>query len=191
MTTVIKYLKGDKVIWFTVLFLSIVSVMAVYSSSGMLGFRKSGNTEYFLFKHVFILLLGLGLMYATHKMKYVWFSRLSQIALYSAIPMLIYTLVKGVNLNSANRWINIPLIDLTFQTSDFAKLALIMYLARLLAVKQDEIKDFKTAFLPMIVPIVLVCGLILPANFSTAAILFTTCLILDRKSTRLNSSHRT
>jgi cell division protein FtsW len=179
VNTVLKYLKGDKVIWFTVLFLSVVSVMAVYSSSGMLAFRtRGGNTEYFLFKHFSILVLGLGLMYATHRMKYIWFSRLSQVAMFLAVPMLIYTLAMGVNLNSANRWISIPIIEMTFQTSDFAKLALIMYLARLLAVKQDEIKDLKSAFLPMIVPIIVICGLILPANFSTSALLFITCLIL-------------
>lgn len=179
VNTVLKYLKGDKVIWFTVLFLSVVSVMAVYSSSGMLAFRtRGGNTEYFLFKHFSILVLGLGLMYVTHRMKYIWFSRISQVAMLLAIPMLIYTLAMGVNLNSANRWISIPIIEMTFQTSDFAKLALIMYLARLLAVKQDEIKDLKSAFLPMIVPIIVICGLILPANFSTSAILFITCLIL-------------
>ena len=179
VNTVLKYLKGDKVIWFTVLFLSVVSVMAVYSSSGMLAFRtRGGNTEYFLFKHFSILVLGLGLMYVTHRMKYTWFSRLSQVAMLLAVPMLIYTLAMGVNLNSANRWISIPIIEMTFQTSDFAKLALIMYLARLLAVKQDEIKDLKSAFLPMIVPIIVICGLILPANFSTSAILFITCLIL-------------
>lgn len=178
-TTLLKYLKGDKVIWFTVLFLSIVSVLAVYSSSGMLAFRtRGGNTEYFLFKHFSILVLGLGLMYATHRMKYIWFSRISQVAMFLAVPMLIYTLAMGVNLNSANRWISIPIIEMTFQTSDFAKLALIMYLARLLAVKQDEIKDLKSAFLPMIVPIIVICGLILPANFSTSALLFITCLIL-------------
>ncbi len=179
VNTVLKYLKGDKVIWLTVLFLSVVSVMAVYSSSGMLAFRtRGGNTEYFLFKHFSILVLGLGLMYVTHRMKYTWFSRLSQVAMLLAVPMLIYTLAMGVNLNSANRWISIPIIEMTFQTSDFAKLALIMYLARLLAVKQDEIKDLKSAFLPMIVPIIVICGLILPANFSTSAILFITCLIL-------------
>ncbi len=174
-----KYLKGDKVIWVTIFILSIISVMAVYSSSGMLAFKtKGGNTEHFLFKHTFILILGLGLMFGTHLIKYTWFSRLSQLAMIMAIPMLTYTLAMGVNLNSANRWINIPGTDLTFQTSDFAKLALIMYLARLLSKKQDEIKDFKSAFLPMILPIIIICGLILPANFSTSAILFITCLIL-------------
>ena len=177
--TMFKYLKGDKVIWVTIFILSIISVMAVYSSSGMLAFKtKGGNTEHFLFKHTFILILGLGLMFGTHLIKYTWFSRLSQLAMIMAIPMLTYTLAMGVNLNSANRWINIPGTDLTFQTSDFAKLALIMYLARLLSKKQDEIKDFKSAFLPMILPIIIICGLILPANFSTSAILFITCLIL-------------
>lgn len=179
VNAVVKYLRGDKVIWLTVLFLSVISVMAVYSSSGMLAFKtRGGNTEYFLFKHFVILMLGLGLMYVTHKVKYTYFSRISQLAMILAIPMLIYTLAMGVNLNSANRWISIPIIDITFQTSDFAKIALITYLARLLSKKQDEIKDFKSAFLPMILPIIIICGLILPANFSTSAILFITCLIL-------------
>ena len=84
----------------------------------------------------------------------------------------------GTNLNDASRWLVVPGLGVSFQTSDLAKLALIMYVARLLSKKQDQIKDFKTAFLPVMVPIIVICGLILPANFSTAAVLFTTCLVL-------------
>lgn len=176
---ILNYIKGDKVIWTIVLLLSIASILVVYSSIVALAYRyKSGNTEYYLIKHTIIIGFGLLLMYLTHKVKYTYYSRISQIAIYIAAPLLLYTLVKGVNAGEANRWLEIPGTGLTFQTSDFAKLALIIYLARMLTIKQDIIKDFKTAFLPIIAPIAIICGLILPANFSTAAILFTTCLVL-------------
>src|SRR5439155_3873363 len=105
-------------------------------------------------------------------------SSLSTIALILAIPLLGLTLVMGTNLNEASRWLTLPVINLSFQTSDFAKLALIMYVARVLTKKQDNIKDFKSAFLPIIIPILIVCGLILPANLSTSAVLFMTCIFL-------------
>lgn len=121
---------------------------------------------------------GLGLMFLAHKVKFSYYSKIAQLALYLSIPLLLVTLLIGTNLNSANRWLTIPVINQTFQTSDLAKLALIMYIARFLALKQDVIKDFKRGFLPLLVPIFLVCGLILPADLSTAAMLFVNCLIL-------------
>jgi cell division protein FtsW len=151
----------------------------VYSSTGALAYkRQNGNTEFYLFKHVFTLVFGLGLMVLTHNIKYIYYNRLSQIAMFAAIPLLIFTLAKGSNLNEASRWIQIPVINLTFQTSDFAKLALISYVARMLAVKQEKLHDFKEGFLPIILPVITICVLILPANFSTAAVLFTTCFTL-------------
>ena len=172
-------IKGDKVIWVTVLLLSMVSVLVVYSSIGTLAYKyKGGNTGFFLIKHTLIIGMGFLLMYFMHKIKYTYYSRISQIALFMAIPLLLFTLVKGVNINEASRWLEIPGTGLTFQTSDFAKLALIMYVARMLSLKQDNIKEFKSAFLPIVLPIAITCGLILPANFSTAAVLFTTCLVL-------------
>jgi len=176
---VFSYISGDKVIWTIVIILSIFSLLAVYSSTGTLAYRyQGGNTEYYLIKHAFILCFGILLMYFTHKVRYTYYSRLSQIAIFIAAPLLLFTLVKGVSAGEASRWLEIPGIGLTFQTSDFAKLALIVYVARLLSAKQDQIKDFKTAFLPIVIPIIIICGLILPANFSTAAVLFTTCLVL-------------
>lgn len=159
--------------------MSIISLLVVYSSSGALAYKyKGGNTEFFLFKHGSILLMGLVLMYFIHKTKYTYYSRISQIAIFIAIPLLLYTLIKGVSSGEANRWLSIPGTALTFQTSDFAKLVLIVYVARVLSIKQDHIKDFKTAFLPIVIPIVIICGLILPANFSTSALLFATCFVL-------------
>jgi cell division protein FtsW len=175
----LKNIKGDKVIWTVVILLSIISIVCVYTSVTALANRyKGGNALYYLVKHTLIIGLGFLLMYMVHKVKYTYFSRISQIAVWVAAPLLLYTLVKGISAGEANRWIGIPGIGLTFQTSDFAKLALIAYVARILSVKQDTIKDFKTAFLPLIIPVGIICALILPANFSTAALLFITCMIL-------------
>jgi cell division protein FtsW len=127
-------------------------------------------------------------MYLIHKVKYTYFSRISQIAVILAAPLLLYTLLKGVSAGDASRWLPIPGTSLTFQTSDFAKLALIAYVARILSIKQDVIKDFKQGFLPVIIPIVVICALIFPANFSTAALLFLTCLVLMFVG-RMNAKH--
>lgn len=172
-------LKGDRVIWAVVVILSVISLLVVYSSTGTLAYKfQSGNTEYYLFKHGFILLFGLGLMYMTHNIKYTYFSGISLIAIFLAIPLLLLTLMKGSNLNEASRWLALPGTSLTFQTSDFAKLALIMYVSRVLSQKQEKIESLKEAFIPVVLPVVIVCALILPANFSTAAVLFTTCFVM-------------
>jgi cell division protein FtsW len=171
-------IKGDKVIWAIVILLSVFSLLAVYSSSGTLAYKyQGGNTEYYMIKHFMILSFGFMLMYFAHLVKYSYYSRIFQIALYIAIPLLVLTLVAGLNLNDAKRVLPLP-FNLSFQTSDLAKLTLIVYLARLLTKKQDQIKDFKSAFVPLMLPILIVCGLILPSNFSTAALLFVTSLVL-------------
>lgn len=171
-------IKGDKIIWLVVLLLSIISLLAVYSSTGTLAYKyQGGNTEYYMIKHLIILVLGLILMYLAHLIKYTYFSRIFQVALWVAIPLLALTLFAGLNLNEAKRVLPLP-FGLTFQTSDLAKLTLIIYLARILTNRQEVIKDFKQAFLPIIIPVLIVCFLIFPANFSTAAILFTTSLVL-------------
>lgn len=173
------YFKGDRVIWLTVMLLSIFSILAVYSSTGTLAYKyQSGNTEYYLFKHAFILLFGFVLMYLAHLLKYTAYARVSKIAILIAMPLLLLTLLMGTNLNEASRWLTLPIVNLSFQTSDLAKLALIMFVARALSRKQEVIKDFKAAFLPIMAPVLITCGLILPANFSTAAVLFCTCVIL-------------
>lgn len=176
---VLKYIKGDRVIWAIVLLLSLLSVLVVYSSVATLAYRyRAGDTASYLIKHIFIVASGIFLMYLIHKVKYSYFSRISQIAIFLAAPLLLYTLLKGVSAGEASRWLAIPGTSLTFQTSDFAKLALITYVARMLSIKQDVIKDFKQAFLPIIIPVGIICVLILPANFSTAALLGLNCMIL-------------
>ena len=179
MNWLLSHTKGDRTIWIVVIMLSIFSMLAVYSSTGTLAYKyQSGNTEHYLFKHAITFFLSFALMYGAHKIKYTYYSRLSQLALIVAVPLLFITLLLGTNLNEASRWLTLPGTTITFQTSDFAKLALIMYVARILSKKQDNIKDFKTAFVPIMLPVLIVCGLILPANLSTAAVLFATSLLL-------------
>lgn len=178
MAGILKNMKGDKVIWTVVFLLTIISFLAVYSSTGTLAWKfKGGNTEYYMLKHAVILFFGLLLMYFAHLVKYTYYSRIFQVALYVAVPLLFITLIFGLNINEAKRALQLP-FSLTFQTSDLAKITLIIYLARMLTKKQNNIKSFKEAFVPLLVPVLVVCGLIFPANLSTAAILFTTSMVL-------------
>lgn len=175
----LNYIKGDRVIWMVVFLLSIISVLVVYSSSNALAQKfKGGNTEAYLIKHVMIIGMGFLIMYFVHKFNYKYFSRISQIAFFLAIPLLLFTLLKGVSAGEASRWLEIPGIGLTFQTSDFAKLALIIYVARMLSVKQDQLGDFKVILRSILLPVGIICLLIFPANFSTAALLALTCLLI-------------
>lgn len=179
MQIILDRLKGDKIIWLIVLCLSVFSILAVYSSTGTLAYRyQAGNTEYYLVKHLALLVLGFLLMYLAHLANYRIYSRLAQVLLVVSVPLLLYTLIFGSDINDARRWLTLPGINLTFQTSDLAKLALIMYTARFLAKKQDAIKDFKTGFLPIILTIGGVCALIAPADLSSAVVLFLTCLLI-------------
>lgn len=172
-------IKGDRVIWMVVLILSVFSILAVYSSTGTLAYKvRGGNTGYYLIKQLIVLMAGIFLIILTHQVPYKYYSRLSQIFLFISILLLLVTLATGSAINEARRWLTLPGTGLTLQPSDFAKLALIMYVARMLSLNQDKITEFKTAFLPVIIPVVIACLLILPANFSTAAILFVTCMSL-------------
>lgn len=174
-----NYLKGDKVIWAIMLLLSLISILVVYSAIVTLAHKfKQGNTEYYLIKHVVIISLGFGLTFVFHKIKYTVFSKVAQIGFILSIPLLLYTLLRGVSAGEANRWLEIPGIGLTFQTSDIAKLMLLMYVARVLTTKADQLGDFKSLFKYLLLPIGISCVLILPANFSTAALLFMNCLFL-------------
>ncbi|MGC9471387.1 MAG: FtsW/RodA/SpoVE family cell cycle protein [Bacteroidales bacterium] len=174
-----KYFQGDRVIWAVIIVLSIFSLLAVYSSTGTLAYRKmGGNTLYFLIRHGLILGIGILIIFVTHMIPYKYYFRLSQLFLYLVVPLLFLTLLIGTSLNQAARWLTLPGLGITIQTSDFAKLALIMYTARMLSLKQDRIKSYREAFIPLIVPVVLVCMLILPANLSTSLILFATCMVL-------------
>jgi cell division protein FtsW len=174
----LKKTKGDHVIWGVVLVLSFISLLAVYSSTGSLAYRMEKNSSYYLVKQLMVLGLGLLIIYWVHKVNYTKFAKVAVILYLLSLPLLLYTLFFGTSLNEGSRWIRLPVINLTFQTSDLAKLALFMFLARTLSIKQAVIKDLKEGFVPVLLPVLFTCALIAPANLSTALMLGVTCSIL-------------
>lgn len=180
--------KGDKVIWAVVLLLTVASLLLVYSSTGSLAYRISKSNESFLFKQLVFIVLGLGIIYFTHRFNYTVYSKWALYLFLFSIPLLFYTLFWGVQLNAGSRWIKLPVINMTFQSSDLAKLALFMYLSRMLSRKQDVIKDFKKGFLPIMIPVLIICGLIAPANLSTSILIAGTSFILMFIG-RINAKH--
>lgn len=171
-------MKGDKAIWAVMVLLGIFSILAVYSSTGSLAYSRDGNTEFYLFKHSGLLAVGFLLAYLGHMLHYMKYNRWAPVLIAFVIPLLVITIFYGVEINDARRWIKIPYTSLTFQTSDLAKLALILYVARSLTSKQDYIKDFNSAFLPIIMPVLIICCLIAPSDLSTAIMLFLTCVFM-------------
>ena len=171
------YLRGDKGIWVIVFILSVFSLLAIYSSTGSLAYRMGQATEFYVFKHFLLLCFGLGIMYVAHNIPYKYYSRISQLLLIVAIPALIYALFFSSHINEAGRWIQLPVINLSFQPSDLAKLAIVMYIARMLAMQKDRIKE-RGPFLHIMIATLTVCGLIFPANFSTSALVFLTAMVM-------------
>ena len=171
-------LKGDRQIWWIVLFLSILSVLVVYSATGTIAYQKmGGNTEAYLFKHGALVVLGLGCMFLAHRINYIHYARLSKYGLYLSVPLLVWAYFKGTNLNDASRWITIPIINQTFQPSDLAKLALISNLAAMLA-KRQRVPYEPQVLVNMIGWIGCICALIVISNTSTALLLGLTCFLL-------------
>ncbi|MFY9123681.1 MAG: FtsW/RodA/SpoVE family cell cycle protein [Bacteroidales bacterium] len=176
---IFKIFKGDKTIWIIYIFLCIFSMIAVYSTIGNLAFRfNEGNTTYYLIQHIIILIFGIVLAYLVHLMDYRIWGFLARFLFLMAVPLLIVTLFKGHTTNDAARWLRIPVIGISFQSSDFARFALIILLARIAASKQDNIKDFKEAYLPMIIAVAITVGLIFPTNLSTAILILATALLI-------------
>jgi cell division protein FtsW len=171
------YLKGDRVIWTIVFLLSLLSILVVYSSVVTLAHKyKQGNAEAYLIKHAITVVGGIFIMYMVHKLKYTLFSRVAQIGVFLVIPLLLFTLMKGVSAGEASRWVEIPGLGLTFQSSDIAKIILLIFVARTLTIKQGQLNDLKSVSKAILLPVGVICALILPANFSTAALLFVGCL---------------
>ena len=171
--------KGDKVIWALVVLLALISMLVVYSATGSLAYKNyKGNTEIYLFKQVAFIILGIGIIYFAHRVNYIIYSKIAQLLFLLSIPLLIYTLFFGLSMNEGSRWIRLPIIGMNLQTSELAKLALFMYLARLISKKQEVIKDFKKGYLPLIIPVGIICILIAPANLSTALLLGASCMLL-------------
>ena len=168
----LQYLKGDKVIWIITLILLGFSLVSVYSFVPILVKIEGGTPFKYLFKHFIYVLLGLIAMFFVHKKDPSQFSRFARLIFIASILMLGFTFFFGKQVNGAGRWIKIPFIGLTFQSSDFAKLALMIYLSRLLVKRKEKFNSWKEGASPIFFPIILVCGLIFKDNFSTAALLF-------------------
>lgn len=174
-----KVFAGDNLIWGVVIMLSIISILVVYSATGALAFRRmEGNTEYYLLKHSFLVFLCLLAMWVCSKIDYKYYSRLSRFALLLSVPILLLTWLFGTTINDATRWLTIPFINQTFQASDLAKLALIANVASMLSKRQQSIREFQRAIMPILFWCSLICGLIALTDVSGAGLLFTTCLLL-------------
>ena len=178
MNQILSNVKGDRWIWLIVILLSVLSLLAVYSSTGTLAYKQGKAAELILMKHLFMIVGGIALMYFSHLLDYRYYAGISKILMVITIPLLLYTLLFGSHINEASRWIAIPGTGLTFQTSDLAKLALITYLARTLSRKQENIKDVKNSFIPIMGSVCVVFALIAWANLSTALMLFGVSILL-------------
>lgn len=181
MKQLLKNIEGDRAIWAIVAVLAIFSFMPVYSASTNLVYvANTGTPTYHLFKHAILLFLGFLIIYGVHKIPYRFFSGGSVLMLPIVIALLIYTLTKGTVIGGANasRWIEIPIIGVGFQTSTLASLVLMVYVARFLAKNKENTITFKQSFWYLWLPVAVILVLILPANFSTTAIVFSMVLLL-------------
>lgn len=181
MKNILKNIEGDKAIWGIVLMLAFLSFMPVYSASTNLVYVVNlGTPTYHLMKHFVLLFFGFLIIYGVHKIPYRYFSGGSVILLPLVILLLIFTLSQGTTMGGANasRWIQIPFLGVGFQTSTFASVVLMIYVARYLAKNKEKEITFKESILPLWLPVAIVLGLILPANFSTTAIVFSMVLLV-------------
>ncbi len=169
--------KGDRVIWGLVVLFMIYGLLAVYSSSVSVAYKSyGGNTTYFLSRQFFMLVLSLGIIYVVHKLPYKIYSSLAGLFMLIAVGLLVITIFFGVTINGATRWLEI--LGVRVQTSDLAKLALVIYLARALAHYQDDLKDLRIVTVYLFIPIAIVCALIVKDNLSTAGMIFGISLII-------------
>lgn len=179
MKTIFSHLRGDKAIWAIVGILAICSFMPIYSASTNLVYAAgNGSTFGYLLRHIMLLLFGFGMIYGVHKIPYKYFSGGSALFIPVVIVLLIVTLLQGTTIGGANasRWIHIPFIGFGFQTSTLAGLVLMVYVARYLAKNKENVIHFKESLVILWLPTAIILGLILPANFSTTAMIF--CMVL-------------
>ena len=172
MRKYLTYLKGDPVIWMITLLMLAFSLVTVYSFVPILVKIEGGTPFYYLFKHFIYVLIGFFSIYFIHKVNPKYISQIAKFSYYVAIALLIFTIFFGAKVNDAGRWIKIPFIGLTFQSSDFAKLALFLYLSKILVKKKDLLDDWKQGVGPLMLPIIVICGLIFKDNLSTSVMLF-------------------
>ena len=172
MRKYLTYLKGDPVIWMITLLMLAFSLVTVYSFVPILVKIEGGTPFHYLFKHFIYVLIGFFSIYFIHKVDPKYISQIAKFSYYVAIALLIFTIFFGAKVNDAGRWIKIPFIGLTFQSSDFAKLALFLYLSKILVKKKDLLNDWKQGVGPLMLPIIVICALIFKDNLSTSVMLF-------------------
>ncbi|MDI9356516.1 MAG: FtsW/RodA/SpoVE family cell cycle protein [Chitinophagaceae bacterium] len=177
-TFIQKYFQGDRVIWLIFSFLCMFSIVIVYSASGTMSFRKTGDTEYFLFKHIITTVICFLSAWVTHRIDHRMYLKLSHFTLLISIALLIITWQSGTIINNASRWLTIPFINQKFQPSDIAKLALFVKVSLILAKHQEDEESIKKTFIPLLFWICIICGIIALANFSTAILIFFTCMVI-------------
>ena len=181
MQAVFKNIKGDRLIWAIAALLAIFSFLPVYSAASNLAYVSgNGNTFSFFVKHFMHLFLGFAIMYGVHKIPYRYFRGLSMVMIPVVLVMLVVTMLQGTTIEGANasRWIRIPIVGMSFQTSTFAAVVLMVYVARYLSKVRDKKVSFKESIIPLWAPVFLILILILPANFSTTAIIFAMVIVL-------------
>lgn len=178
MKAYLNYLKGDRVIWIITLLMLAFSLVSVYSFVPILVKIEGGTPFKYLFKHLIYVLIGFAVMYWIHRRDSKYINQISTFGFYIAIGLLIFTFFFGAKVNDAGRWIRIPFVGLTFQSSDFAKVAIILYLSKMLVRKKDVLDKWKGGFGPVLWPVVIISALIFKDNFSTSALIFMICLIL-------------
>ena len=171
-------LEGDRVLWGIALVLTMASIVTVYSAISTLAYKADGNSIKFLFKQGGLLMMGWMVMFVIHRVHFKYFAKLANVLFVLAIVALVFTLLFGTDINDAKRWIKIPFIGLTVQTSDFAKVALVTWVAKQLHTRSDHLEDFWKGLAPILAGIATVCALILPSDFSTAAMLGAICLTM-------------
>ena len=171
-------LEGDRVLWGIALVLTVASLVTVYSAISTLAYKADGNSAKFLFKQIGLLTGGWVVMFGVHRIHFKYFGKLANALFVLAIAALVFTLLFGTDINDARRWIKIPFIGLTVQTSDFAKLALVLWVARQLQVRANVLHDVWQGLMPILGGIGIVCLLILPSDFSTAAMLGAICVTM-------------
>lgn len=173
--------KGDPILWIVLILLALGSLLAVYSTTG--GYSQIGNSheatnEYFLFKQLVFLIVGVGLAYVSHKVNFKSYSTIALPFLLISVLLLVLVLFFGNEINGAKRWLTVPFVGLSIQPADIAKMALMIYLAKVISGSQTMIKQDIGIFWMLIIPTLLVCVVILPNNLSTAGLLFVTSLIV-------------
>jgi len=174
-----KYIKGDNKIWWIIIFLSIASVLVVYSATGELAFKqRGGNTSYYMFKQLVSIMMGIGIIIVMSNIPYRYYSRFSFLFLCLSIGLLVYALLFGTNINEATRWVRLPVIGLQFQPSELAKIAIVIYVARILAQNQNDKEALKKSFWGIIIATGIVFMLIFTDNLSTAILLFSVVMIM-------------